>query len=113
MSRQVNKGINAQNVNAQIVAVGSHAKVIQTNWSEDVRGQLAELRRGIESFQGSEATRQELMRAHAEVSEELGASEPDRGKLLAALERIRQLAGPASAIAQAAVAVAQVAAAIL
>jgi hypothetical protein len=113
MSQQINNGINAQSFSAQNVAVGPHARVVQTNWLGEVRGQLAELQREIESFQGPKQTRQELMQAHAEVTEELGAPEPDKSKVLAALERIRQLAGPAAAIGQAAVAVAQVMAAVL
>jgi hypothetical protein len=113
MSRQTNNGISAQNVTAQNIAVGSHAKIVQTNWLGEATGRLVELQREIESFQGPEPTRSELVLAHAEVSEELGAPEPDKSKVMAGLERIRRLAGPTTAVAQAALAVAQVIAAVL
>jgi hypothetical protein len=111
MSNSVNYGISgAGSITAQNIAVGKNSTIIstgsniidQSNHAELLSGPLADLQQAIEAFQGLAATRDELLSAHAEIAQELKAPEPDKNKLLSKLTSITQLAGPATAIVQAA-----------
>ncbi len=110
MSDAGNQGVSGQNINisGQNVVVGANSRVEQGISGGPFDAPLADLRRAIEAFDGPQATRQVLLVAHAEVAEELKAPVPDRNKLLAKLASLRELAGPAAAVAQAAAALAQV-----
>lgn len=111
MSDSANYGISgAGNITAQNIAVGKNSTIVstgsntidQSNHTELLSGQLADLQQAIEGFQGPQATRDELLSAHAEVARELSAPAPDKNRLLTKLASISQLAGPATAIVQAA-----------
>jgi hypothetical protein len=113
MSDWINSGISGVgNLNVENLAVGANSKIEQTKWSEPAARQLADLQSAIDAYQGPPATRDALSEAHAEIAAELRAPAPDRDKLLARLTSLSGLAGPASAIVQAATALAQVIAAI-
>jgi hypothetical protein len=112
MTDSTNYGIIAQNINAENIAVGANARIEQTNRSERLAPALADLARAIAGFQGPPAEREALLAAHAEIAQELDAPAPDKGRLLARLARLRELAGPAATIVQAAAALAQAIAAV-
>lgn len=113
MAEEINLGINAQHISAQNVIAGSHAKIVQTGWQVQIQRPLADLEREIETFHGSQETRAALTTAHADVTAELEAPEPNKSKIIRTLASIKDLAGPATAVAQSATALMQVIAAIL
>lgn len=113
MPKEINQGINAHNITAQNVVAGSHAKIVQTGWQVQLQRPLADLGREIDAFRGPPETHAALTAAHADVAAELNAPEPNKSKIVGALTSIKELAGPATAIAQSATALVQVIAAIL
>ena len=90
------------------VAIGSHSKIEQVNVMSSLLAQpLADLENAINAFQGSPATRDALQSTQAEIVGELKAPAPDKGRILAKLASLSQLAGPAATIVQAAAVLAQ------
>lgn len=111
MTDQGNQGISGQSVqiNAQNLAVGAHSKIDQTVLSDPLgQRQLDDLRTAIESFEGSPSTREALLATQMQITEELQAPTPDKHRLLTLLSSLKELAGPATAVIQAAAALAQV-----
>jgi hypothetical protein len=118
MSDSANYGISgvgniaAQNVvvgeNSSITSTNANSSVEQSNGAEQLSQSLAALRAAIEALQAPPATREALLATHAEVTRELQAPAPDKGKLLGKLTSMSQLAGPAAAIVQAVAALSQV-----
>lgn len=103
MSDSVNYGISGvQNITAQNIAVGPNSKIEQSSRSEPLDRPLAELARAIDAFEGSQGARDALIAAHAEVVEELEAAAPDKRRILSKLASVRDLAGPAVTVVQAA-----------
>jgi len=115
MPERVNSGIivTGGSFNARDVAVGDHAKIERSGSSEMFAEPLADLRAAIDSFEGPPATKAALTAAHDKLTEELEAPEPDKHKLLDRLSSLTGLAGPAATVVQAAMALAQVIAAVL
>jgi hypothetical protein len=110
MSDTGNQGVSGQNINisGHNVAVGANSRVEQNVSGGPFGAPLADLQRAIEVYDGPPETRQALLAAHAEVAEELKVPAPDKNKLLAKLASLKELAGPAAAVAQAVTALAQV-----
>lgn len=110
MSDTVNQGVSGQNItiSGQNVAVGANSRVEQNISGGQFNAPLADLRSAIEAFDGPPETRQALLAAQAEVADELEAPAPDKDKLLAKLASLKELAGPAAAVAQAVTALVQV-----
>ncbi|HEY5288244.1 MAG TPA: hypothetical protein VIJ50_14195 [Solirubrobacteraceae bacterium] len=110
MSDTFNQGVSGQNItiSGQNVAVGTNSRVEQNISTGPFSAPLADLRSAIEAFDGPPDTRQALLATNAEVTHELEAPAPDKDKLLAKLASLKELAGPAAAIAQAVTALAQV-----
>jgi hypothetical protein len=112
MSDSANYGISGTgNITAQNIAVGPNATINadgasniidQSNRSELFSGPLTDLRCAIEALQGQPETRDALISTHAEIAEELESPEPDKGRILGKLAVVKQLAGPAATIVQAA-----------
>jgi hypothetical protein len=109
-----NEGVSGQNItiSGQNVAIGARSRVEQNVLGGPFSAPLADLQRAIEVFDGPTAARHELLAAQAEVAEELKAPSPDKNKLLAKFASLKELAGPAGAVAQAVTALAQVVAAL-
>lgn len=117
MSDSTNYGISgAGNIAAQNIAVGPNSTIIadgatnaihQANRSEILSGPLADLQYAIEALQGQPDTQAALMLTHTELADELKAPEPDKSRVLGKLAVIKQLAGPAATILQAAAALTQ------
>lgn len=105
-----NQGVSGQNItiSGQNVAVGANSRIEQGINMGAFGAPLADLQRVIESFDAEPATRQNLLAVHAEIADELQGSAPDKDGLLAKLASLKELAGPASNVAQAATALAQV-----
>ena len=110
MSDAANQGVSGQNVtiSGQNVAVGAHSHVEQNISGGLFNAPLAYLRTAIEAFDGPPETRRALLAAHAEVADELEAPAPDKDKVLAKLASLKELAGPAAAVAQTVTALMQV-----
>lgn len=114
MSDSVNYGISgAQNIVAQNIAVGPNSKIEQSNWSESLDHPLANLSRAIDTFEGSPQVRDALLAARAEITAELSTPAPDKNRVLAKLATVREMAGPAATVVQAAAVLAQAIATIL
>jgi hypothetical protein len=113
MSDSVNYGISGvQNITAQNIAVGANSKIEQNNWSDGLEQPLGDLRRAIEDFEGPRAARESLVEMQAAMVRELEVPVPDKGKILTMLSSIKDLAGPAATVVQAAAVLAGVIAAI-
>jgi hypothetical protein len=103
MSETVNYGISGvQNITAQNIAVGANSKIEQTISSGRFSTPLAELERAIAAFDGPPAAGDALLAAQAEIAGELEAPAPDKSTVLAKLASVKDLAGTAAAIVQAA-----------
>lgn len=114
MPDSVNYGISgAQNIAAQNIAVGPNSRIEQSNWSESLSHPLADLARAIDAFEGPPQARDALISARAEIDGELRAPAPDKGRILAKLATVKDLAGPAATVVQAATVLAQAIATIL
>jgi hypothetical protein len=102
VSDSVNYGISgAQNIVAQNIAMGN-SRIEQSNKSESFGPQLAELKRAIAAFEGPPPARDALIATHAEIAAELEAPAPDKSRVLAKLAALKDLAGPAVTVVQAA-----------
>jgi hypothetical protein len=109
MSESINYGISGvQNITAQNIAVGANSRIEQTNWSDAFAQPLADLADAIDTFEGPTQTREALRSAHTEIAHQLQTPEPDKHGIIAKLASLIQLAGPATAIVQAAVTLTQV-----
>jgi hypothetical protein len=110
MSDAANQGVSGQKIiiSGQNVAVGAHSHVEQNVSGGLFSAPLADLQSAIEAFDGSPETRRALLAAHAEVADELAAPAPDKDRVLAKLASLKELAGPAAAVAQAVTALVQV-----
>jgi hypothetical protein len=115
MSDTANQGVSGQSIiiSGQNVAVGANSRVEQNVSGGPFRAPLADLRHAIDVFDGPLETRQALLAAHAEVADELEAPAPDKHKLLAKLDSLKELAGPVATVAQAATALAQIVVALV
>jgi hypothetical protein len=107
MSDWINHGISIGSVEGD-VAIGDHNTLGGSVRNEPLARSLAELASAIEAFQGAPETRQALLSAHAEISQELDAPAPDKQKLLGKLMALSAVAGSASGVIGAATALAQV-----
>jgi hypothetical protein len=103
MPDSVNYGISGvQSIVAQNIAIGANSRIEQSNSGEPFAPQLAELARAIGAFEGPPAARDALIATHAEIAGELEAPAPDKSKILSKLALLRDLAGPAATVVQAA-----------
>lgn len=84
------------------IVIGAHGKIEQSLSPSSLAQPLAELQGAIEAFQGSPETREALRFTQAEIAGELNEPAPDKGKILAKLNLLKQLAGPTAAIVEAA-----------
>jgi hypothetical protein len=106
-SDNVSVNISGGNVSGNL-AIGPHSKAEQVNVvSSSLAQPLADLESAVDAYQGPPATRDALQHTHAEIVGELKAPSPDKGKILAKLASLSQLAGPAATIVQAAAVLAQ------
>lgn len=109
MSDSINYGISGvRNITAQNIAVGANSRIEQTNWSDTFAQPLADLAHAIDAFDGPAPTQEALRGAHTEIAQQLQTPEPDKNGLIAKLASLIQLAGPATAIVQAAATLTQV-----
>jgi hypothetical protein len=106
MDDRVNYGIIGDVKDIGALAVGPRSRVEVTNVQQPVAEQLQALAQAVEAFTGPAEARAELLEAHREVVGELRGPKPDRGKVLAKLRQIAEVAGSASTIAGAATALA-------
>jgi hypothetical protein len=107
MPDSVNYSVTGTNINAQNIAVGENASIVQTDSSQSLTQPLAQLRSAIDAIEAPALTKEALTAAHEEIAHELDAPEPDKGKLLAKLMSLSALAGPAGTVVSAAAALAQ------
>lgn len=110
MSERVNQGVSGQNItiSGQNVAIGPDSKVEQTVFGDTFNAPLTDLKRAIESADVPPDTRRELLLAHDEVAEQLQVTAPDRNKLLAKLDSLKELSATVAPVAQAVAALTQV-----
>jgi hypothetical protein len=101
----VNYGISG-NVTAQNVAVGPNARIEVTLSSSAVANELEALLDAIKQFDGSPERRQLVEAARDDVVADLGAAEPEKGRILSRLGELAAAAGSAGTIATAATALA-------
>ncbi len=108
MSESINYGISGvHNITAQNIAVGPNSRVEQTNFSDAFAQPLADLAHAIDAYEGPKQTEAQLRNTHAEIAQQLRAPEPDKNGVIAKLASVIQIAGPATAIIQAAAALTQ------
>lgn len=106
MDDQANYGIIGDVKDVSALAVGPRSRIEVTNLQQPVAEQLQALAQAMEAFAGPVEARAELFEAHREVVGELRGPKPDKGKVLAKLRQIAEVAGSASTIAGAATALA-------
>jgi hypothetical protein len=112
VSERANYGI-VGNVAAQNLAVGENARVEIAGADHRIAEQLATLLSEIAAFDGDDERRSALAAAGDEITNELQQPAKDRRRVLAGLETIASLAGPAGAIGSAATALMNAVRAIL
>jgi hypothetical protein len=109
-----NISISGGSINAgNNVVIGSRATIQQGSWPPALTQPIAALEGAIDAFDGAAGTREAMKLTQSEIADELGAGTPDKGKILTKLELLRQVAGPATAIVEAAAAVAHAIAVVL
>ncbi|HEX3434183.1 MAG TPA: hypothetical protein VHT25_09000 [Solirubrobacteraceae bacterium] len=114
MSDSINYGISGvEKITAENLAVGPGSKVEQSGGSQSLAQALALLREAIEHIDAPTDTQGELITAYKEVSEGLKGHAPDTERVRSKLDWISRMAGPATTVAQAATAVAQLAGIVL
>jgi hypothetical protein len=117
-----NYGISgAGNVSAGNLAIGPNSRIIDNSEARStsqftspatLAGQLDVLHRAMDQYDGPPDARSIVLATEAEIHDELNQSAPDKGRLVSLLHSVVTAAGPATAVAQAALAIVQVISAI-